>query len=88
MTQNPCFSSSLFTSHPDIQSTFFPMMSANDIVTLGSHGSKIVLAIGGLVHTVRDDNPEALALKLRMVNQGLIYSEVYRAPLIDGPQVW
>ena len=59
---------SLFTSHPDIQSTFFPMMGANDIVTLGQHGSKIVLAIGGLVHTVRDDDPNALAIKLRMVN--------------------
>ena len=63
-----CNLCSLFTSHPDIQSTFFPMMSANDIVTLGSHGSKIVLAIGGLVHTVRDDDASALAVKLRMVN--------------------
>ena len=44
------------------------MMGANDIVTLGHHGSKIVMAIGGLVHTVRDDAPEALAIKLRMVN--------------------
>ena len=63
---------SLFTSHPHIQSGFFPMMGSNDIVTLGSHGSKIVMAIGGLVHTAVGDNDQAaLAGKLRMV-RGII----------------
>lgn len=59
--------SSLFTEHPEVQSKYFPMMSMNDVSTLGKHGTKVLNDVGILVRFVEEKNDAELVGKITKV---------------------